>query len=189
MPQIVIAADLPKLSAAARAAPHPIPIAYDLMLEAGLRISEVCSLEWSTLIWSARPVAAIRLHARQTKNHHERTIPVSGHLHLTIATTWAHWRVPNEPTAIHRVTSKDHRSRPVSARTLQRNIKALAVATLGYPISPHTLRHTFATRLLKVTDIRTVQEALGHAHVTTTQIYTHPNLEDLSTAIKRVATT
>lgn len=66
---------------------------------------------------------------------------------------------------------------PISAREVQRRIKRYAQNTrITTHLTPHKLRHTYATALLEAgMDIRVVQEALGHAHLSTTEIYAHVN--------------
>lgn len=64
---------------------------------------------------------------------------------------------------------------PLTARSIQRLVKKYSLlAGISIPITPHTLRHSMATDLLQAgADLRSVQEILGHASITTTQIYTH----------------
>ncbi len=72
---------------------------------------------------------------------------------------------------------------PLSSRDFQRIVHDLSIKSIGRAITPHTLRHTYATRMLKHTNIRVIQELLGHAWLNTTQIYTHVSIDDAQQAI------
>ena len=73
--------------------------------------------------------------------------------------------------------------RRIGIRMIQMITAAIAKSALGRSIHPHVLRHTYATTLLKYTDIHSVQQLLGHADISTTSIYLHTNSEDLRRAV------
>lgn len=157
-----------------------------LMLEAGLRVGEVVKLKKSHLYFNDKPVQTLLLTSEITKNKKERSIPVSTRLKLALEEYYK--EVPGliDWPEHYLVFVIAWGSKPITTRQIERIVFAAGLAAFNMPVNPHMLRHTFATKLMRVTDIRTVQELLGHSDVTSTQIYTHPNEDDKKKAVENM---
>jgi site-specific recombinase XerD len=143
----------------------------------GLRISELCGLLAEDVHWAEQ---LIRVRGKGKK---ERLVPVGAPALEAIRLYWQ--KLPHPPEAKRPVfLARPAASRPVSPRVVQMRLKRyLALAGLDPHLTPHKLRHSYATHLLDAgADLRSVQELLGHAHLVTTQVYTHLTTERLKRA-------
>ncbi|MBA7518885.1 Tyrosine recombinase XerC [subsurface metagenome] len=157
-----------------------------VMLDAGLRAGEVVRLRVSDLIFNGQPVTSLVVRPEIAKNQHERQIPISTRLCESLKEMdLFHWSPCVANSGVFAFTSGGG-NKPIVRRQVHRIITRAAIRSLGRSVNPHILRHTFATRLMRVTNIRTVQELLGHKHISSTQIYTHPNEQDKLDAIDRM---
>lgn len=157
-----------------------------LMLDAGLRVGELVQLLVTDLYSHGAPVDQLVITAETTKVGRERTIPTSDRIKRAIKEMWQNWwfnRIGGPPIFAFYVTRS---GKPITTRQVQGIINSASMSAIGRPIHPHVLRHTFASRLMRTVNIRIVQELLGHKHLSTTQIYTHPNQEDLKKAINSI---
>lgn len=141
----------------------------ELLYGSGLRVAEVTGLTLTAADLDRGRVSVMG------KGSKEREVPMSDVSREAIAAWLSEGRHLLEPGAGETALFLNLRRRPISPRDIRRLVGRYGGATLsGRRVSPHTLRHSFATHLLEGgADIRAVQELLGHASVATTQRYTH----------------
>ncbi len=143
----------------------------------GLRISELCGMRVEDIDWSEQ---LIRVRGKGKK---ERQVPIGAPALLAIEQYWK--LLPTRPSASEPVFLRSGKTtEPMQARTFQSRLKRyLEIAGLDPHLTPHKLRHSYATHLLDAgADLRSVQELLGHACLTSTQVYTHVTTERLKKA-------
>jgi site-specific recombinase XerD len=140
----------------------------------GLRISELCGLRAEDINWTEQIVRV------RGKGKKERLVPIGAPALQAIEHYWK--LLQNRPASSEPVFLRSRKSKePMSTRTLQARLKKYLIAAgLDPNLTPHKLRHSYATHLLNAgADLRSVQELLGHAHLVTTQVYTHITTERL----------
>jgi site-specific recombinase XerD len=164
LPEVLSADEVSRLLDAAPGPGLKYRAAFSVAYGAGLRASEVVNLKLGD-IDSERMVIRVE----QGKGRKDRHVMLSPHLLELLRDYWREarpqgWLFPGLPPV-----------KPISTRQLNRACRtARAAAGLTKRVTPHTLRHSFATHLLEQnTDIRVIQVLLGHARLETTALYTH----------------
>jgi integrase/recombinase XerD len=156
-------------------------LALELLYGAGLRVSELCSLKLSEIMLSnglLRP---------RGKGDKERLVPMGAPCVEAVQQYLKHSR-PKILVMGHSDFLLVSRSgKHLSRMTIYKIVKRMALlAGIKKPLSPHGLRHAFATHLLHGgADLRAVQEMLGHVNISTTEIYTHVIADDLHFSVNQ----
>jgi len=157
-----------------------------LMLDAGLRVGELVKMKKCYLIFAGEFMNDVQVPFGIAKNKVARAIPMTERLKDAIkAMQLEYWQPDDCPPDGHCFYLHDWH-KPITARQVQRIITTAGQKVLHKMVWPHMLRHTFATRLMRKTSTRVVQTLLGHKSLTSTQVYTHPNNQDLKKAINDI---
>jgi integrase/recombinase XerC len=151
--------------------------ALEVFYSSGLRVSELVGLDWADIDFQ---LGILRVIGKGSK---ERIVPI-GEVAMQGLRDYA-----ADLGKKHKIVCKgetpvflNNRGRRITTRSMARIVeKRLKQAGLAVKMGPHGLRHSFATHLLNSgADLRSIQELLGHASLSTTQRYTHVNLDQLT---------
>jgi len=160
------------------ALPDPSRTILTLLPKTGLRIGEICGLADDNL----QTVQGVRSLVFRGKRDKERIVPLSSSAERTLDAYLdsrervSEWLFPNQMGA------------PISQHAVRKYTRGIAAKHPDFAgLSPHVLRHTFATMALRRgMDLKTLQALLGHESLETTSRYLHPEVRDLKDAIERV---
>ena len=152
----------------------------ELFYSSGLRLSELVNLDISALDFIEGTVTVTG------KGNKTRIVPMGEHASQALK-AWLIERStiniqPNNPPLSKDPVFVGLQGKRIGARNLQYRIKVWSIRQgINSSVHPHLLRHSFATHVLQSSgDLRAVQEMLGHANISTTQIYTHLDYQHLS---------
>ena len=149
---------------------------FEMMYSCGLRVTELCDFKTSDILWDSEMIRV------QGKGSKQRFVPIGPIARENLKNYLNHERntlADKNPNVAEVFLSRNGRklTRMMIWVLLKKWTES---AEVKKEVSPHTLRHSFATHLLEGgADLRSVQEMLGHTDITTTQIYTHLDKEHL----------
>lgn len=150
----------------------------EMIYSGGLRISEALSLDWNDCDFFTDSMKI------RGKGKKERIAMIGGSARRAVFEYRKFCREAGFPTSGANPVFRNRFGERITARSFQRSLKNyLMTAGLPAELTPHKLRHSFATHMLDAgADLRSVQEMLGHENLSTTQIYTHVSLKRMKDA-------
>jgi integrase/recombinase XerD len=153
----------------------------ELMYATGLRISEVISLEFKNIDTEE---CIVRVMGKGSK---ERIVPINDYALKALNTYLEEYRPLMVKNEVNNYLFLNNHGKQMTRQGIFKMIKAECLKKgITKDISPHTIRHTFATHLLENgADLRIIQELLGHSDISTTQIYTHLTNDELKNDYKK----
>ena len=157
-----------------------------LPMYCGLRVGEVCQLRFEDLIEASDSFVELHVPAGVSKTGIGRPVPIpsmaSFFLLEYIEFAWFNYTVQSRTGHLFPGTG----GRPfMSVHGVEQLVSRICFKVLHKRVMPHVLRHTYATMMLKHANIREVQMLLGHKKLSSTQIYTHPTIQDLSKSVNK----
>lgn len=160
-------------------------LAIRLMLQCGLRAGEVVSLNVDSVFRGDTPAPALYLAKSSTKTRSARFVDMPGPVRNAVSLQIAWLRTFNDPLAptIPLLQSK-FTHRRLTVRDVCNITHGVSSAAIGRRVNPHLLRHTYASILIRFTNVRVVQQLLGHSSLMSTQVYLHPSSIDCSSAVE-----
>lgn len=155
-----------------------------LGIDAGLRLSEMLAVRIGDVWTQGVNVDALTIRDEDAKYGSGRTVDLTNRLKESLD-VWSTvvMEIPCTPGS-PLFPGLTHRSVRLSRRQVQNVIGQIGQLAISKHVTPHQLRHHAATRLLKVTNLRVVQQFLGHRSISTTEIYTHPDRVDQKKALE-----
>jgi integrase/recombinase XerD len=155
-----------------------------LMVFCGLRNGEVCNFNIGDVSLGSEIFSTIGIRNGHSKKKSIRFVPVNPTCSSYLA-AWLKIRrgLPGGRSDSAPLFITEKGKGRISARDVQRICRRLSMDIFRQNVHPHALRHTFATRLLRVSNVRIVQQLLGHTSLNSTMVYTHPTADDQRLAV------
>lgn len=161
--------------------------AYWLMGHTGLRVGELVKLGWSEVWVDGAPVDRIKVVEAVGKGGFTRLLPVDSFVSASLVRLRSVANAVCAGVGLRCVLGCGPDWRPIGIRVVQRKVAELGRRSVGRSVGCHELRHTFAVRVRRRSDLAVLQRLLGHRHLSSTAVYAGVTGDELDRAVAGLA--